>query len=644
MIDRATIGKIMDRADIVDVIGDFISLRKAGTSYKGLCPFHDDKTPSFSVSPSKGVYKCFSCGKAGTVVNFVMEHEQMTYTDALRWLARKYHIEVEEKELTEEEKREQNDRESMFIVNEWAAKYFHETLLNNEEGRAIGLQYFRSRGFRDDIIERFRLGYSPNRREAMTTAARTAGYRAEYLVRTGLSYERDNGELTDRYYNRVIFPWISVSGKVTAFGGRLLDSRTKGVAQKYVNSPDSEIYHKNQELYGIYQAKRSIVKEDRVYMVEGYTDVISMHQCGIENVVANSGTALSVHQIKLLRRFTRNITLLYDGDEAGIHAAMRGTDMLLEEGMNVKVLILPDQEDPDSFARKHSSQDFNAYIEAHQTDFMEFKTALMLKGVKDPIKRSEAINSIVKSISVIPDSIVRATYIKDCAQQIGMAEQTLILQMNKYIREQRDKQKKEMERGQAQEESQAPAPQIVTHHREEDKLERMLAEMIVKHGEEVLFRDVESPEDGTITNINVAQYIYYDLATDDLSFHNSLYNTILEEAFAHSKEEDFKAETFFIHHPEVTVNSFASSLLIDRFQLSPSLQVKQEEETLRAKVQHLLLDFRMDYVEEKLKSLRQQLKSCTGDVEKVMKLMAEIKKNQDMRNIIAKKLGTNIIA
>ena len=445
-IDRATVDRIMDAANIVDVVSEFVSLRKRGTSYKGLCPFHDDTTPSFSVSPSRGVYKCFACGKAGNAVNFIMEHEQMTYVEALRWLANKYHIEIEEREMTDEERRQQNERESMFIVNEWAAKYFQRILHEHEDGRAIGLQYFRSRGFRDDIIERFRLGFCLNQRDAMAKQALGEGFKEEFLLKTGLCGKRDNGQYFDRFGGRVIFPWISVSGKVTAFGGRLLDSRTKGVAQKYVNSPDSDIYHKDHELYGIYQAKKAIVKEDRVYMVEGYTDVIAMHQCGIENVVANSGTALSVFQIKMLRRFTQNITLLYDGDEAGIHAAMRGTDMLLAEGMNIKVLLLPDNEDPDSFARSHTASDFRAYIEAHQTDFMEFKTTVLLKGVDDPIKRSEAISNIVKTISVIKDPIIRATYIKECSLRIGIAEQTLITQMNKFIRSQREEDQKTAER------------------------------------------------------------------------------------------------------------------------------------------------------------------------------------------------------
>ena len=413
MIDKATQDKIKDAANIVEVVSEFVTLHKSGANYKGLCPFHNEKTPSFIVSPARGTCHCFGCGKGGTPVSFIMEHEQLTYPEALRWLANKYHIEIRERELTDNERREQNERESMFIVNEWAASYFNNILHDNPDGVALGLQYFRSRGFRDDIIKKFRLGYDIADRHALAAAARAAGYNEEFLLRTGICYRNDRGELIDRYAGRVMFPWTGISGKIVGFGGRLLDSRTKGVNQKYVNSPDSDIYHKDRELYGIYQAKKAIAREDRVYMVEGYTDVISMHQRGIENVVANSGTALSVHQIHTLHRFTSNITLLYDGDAAGIHAAMRGTDMLLAEGMNLKVLLLPDGDDPDSFARKHTVADFRKYIEEHQTDFMEFKTDLMLKNERDPLKRSEAINSIIKSISLVNDQILRDTYLHD---------------------------------------------------------------------------------------------------------------------------------------------------------------------------------------------------------------------------------------
>ena len=445
MIDRATVDKILDAARIVDVVGEFVTLRKAGVNYKGLCPFHDDRNPSFMVSPAKNICHCFVCGKGGSPAGFLMEHEQMTYPEALRWLAKKYNIEVVEKELTDEERAAQNERESLFVVNEWARDWFHSTLKNDTDGRAIGLQYFRSRGIRDDIIERFQLGYAPQRRDALAQAATAKGYQKDFLLKTGLCIENDRG-IYDRYSGRAIFPWLNVSGKVVAFGGRVLDSRTKGVAQKYVNSPDSDIYHKERELYGIYQAKKAIVKEDRVFMVEGYTDVIAMHQAGIENVVANSGTALSIYQIRMLHRFTSNITLLYDGDEAGIHAAMRGTDMLLAEGMNVKVLLLPDGDDPDSFARKHSTEELKKYIEANQTDFITFKARLTVQDVADPVKRSEGIGGIVRSISVIPDQILRSTYISDFAQRVGIKEQTLIAEMNKYIRANLEEKEKERQR------------------------------------------------------------------------------------------------------------------------------------------------------------------------------------------------------
>ena len=406
MIDKATIDRIMDAANIVDVVSEFVTLRKAGVNYKGLCPFHNEKTPSFVVSPSKGYCHCFSCGKGGNVVGFIMEHEQMTYPEALRWLAKKYNIEIHERELTDDERREENERESLFIINEWALHYFQDNLLNTKKGQAIGMQYFRSRGFRDDTINRFQLGYAMPERDALARTALAKGFKEQYLIDTGLCYRKEDGTLQDRYHGRVIFPVHTVTGRVVAFGGRILENNKK--LAKYVNSPESLIYHKSNELYGIYQAKHAITKNDRCYLVEGYIDVTSMHQSGVENVVASSGTSLTTGQIRLIHRFTSNITVLYDGDAAGIHASIRGIDMLLAEGMNVKVLLLPDGDDPDSFARKHTAQEFRDYIESHQTDFIEFKTNLLLRGVTDPIKRSEAISSIVKSVSVIYKTRSRA--------------------------------------------------------------------------------------------------------------------------------------------------------------------------------------------------------------------------------------------
>ncbi|MCR5270183.1 MAG: DNA primase [Prevotella sp.] len=660
MIDRATIDKIMDAVNIVDVVGEFVTLRKAGVNYKGLCPFHDDKTPSFMVSPSKQICHCFACGEGGNAVNFLMKHEQITYPEALRWLAKKYNIEIQEKELTDEEKKEQSDRESMFIVNEWAMGYFQDVLKNDPDGIAIGKQYFRSRGIRDDIIEKFSLGYALTKRDALALAAQKAGYQPEFLIKTGLCYMKGD-LLVDRYAGRVIFPWLNVSGKVVAFGGRLLDARTKGVQQKYVNSPDSEIYHKERELYGLFQAKKAIAKEDRVYMVEGYTDVIAMHQCGIENVVANSGTALSNFQIRLLRRFTQNITLLYDGDEAGIHAAMRGTDMLLAEGMNIKVLLLPDGDDPDSFARKHTTQEFKDYIEAHQTDFITFKTQLTVENVSDPVKRSEAIGGIVKSISVIPDQILRSTYLSELSQRMGIKEQTLLNSMNGYIRKDIEEKEKERERGRtvdgvsqslSQEQGNLNSLQtnsasqefIGLHSVDEQthEVERLLVRSIIRDGEKVIFEDVET-EDGGTTSLTVAQYIGYDLGQDGLRFHDERYNRILDEAMAHSGDPDFKAEAYFMQHSDVELSSLAARLAIDRHQLGKGFQPKEQKGTLRQHVLHLVLDLRLDIIEKRLKDIQLQLKNVGSDMERAKSLLEEYRDTQQLRDALAKQLGNDLV-
>ena len=643
MIDRATIDKIMDATNIVDVVGEFVTLRKAGVNYKGLCPFHDDTTPSFMVSPSKQICKCFACGEGGTAINFLMKHEQITYPEALRWLAKKYNIEVEEKELTEEERKEQSARESMFIVNEWAMKYFQNILKNDPDGIAIGKQYFRSRGIRDDIIEKFNLGYSLQKRDALALAAQKAGYQSEFLEKTGLCIKGEKG-LHDRYAGRVIFPWFNVSGRVVAFGGRLLDARTKGVQQKYVNSPNSEIYVKENELYGLYQAKKAIAKEDRVYMVEGYTDVIAMHQCGLENVVANSGTALSARQIKLLRRFTQNITLLYDGDEAGIHAAMRGTDMLLAEGMNLQVLLLPDGDDPDSFSRKHSAQEFKAYIEQNATDFISFKTNLTVENVTDPVKRSEAIGGIVKSISLIPDQILRSTYLSELSQRLGIKEQTLINSMNNMIRKDLEDKQKEREREAAKQEPEKPQEFIGLHTVDEQthEVERLLIRTVIRDGEKVIYENVET-DDGEKINLTVAQYIAYDLGQDGLTFHDERYNRILQEAVEHSGEEGFKAETYFMQHPDVEISELAIKLAIDRHQLGKGFQLKERENGLRQNVIHLVLDLRLDIIEKRLKEIQAQLKEAGNDTEKVMALLTELKDTQQIRDAIAKQLGNDLV-
>ena len=447
MIDQSTIDRILDAAQIVDVVSEFVTLRKRGVNYIGLCPFHNEKTPSFSVSPSKGVCKCFSCGKGGNVVHFIMEHEQLSYYEALKWLAKKYNIEIKERELTDAEKQAQSLRESLFVVNQFASEYFQDILYNHIDGQRIGMTYLRSRGFRDDIIRKFQLGYSIDAPDGLARAAAQKGFREEFLEKTGLCYKKDNGTLHDRFWGRVIFPVHTLSGKVVAFGGRVLSSATKNVQMKYVNSPESEIYHKSRELYGMYFAKQAIVRQDCCFLVEGYTDVISMHQSGIENVVSSSGTALTSDQIRLIHRFTNNITLLYDGDGAGIKASLRGIDMLLEEGMNIKVCLLPDGDDPDSFARKHNATDYQAYINAHEVDFIRFKTNLLLEEAgRDPIKRAGLISSIVRSISVIPDAIVRSVYIRECSQLLQMEEKILVEATAKLIGQARETKFKEEQR------------------------------------------------------------------------------------------------------------------------------------------------------------------------------------------------------
>lgn len=657
MIDRATVERILDAAQIVDVVSEFVTLRKRGVNYVGLCPFHDDKTPSFYVSPAKGVCKCFACGEGGSAVHFIMKHEQITYPEALRWLARKYNIEIQERELTDEEKREASERESMFIINEWAKDYFRDIMHNDIDGQAIGKQYFRSRGIRDDIMQKFQLGYALPRRNAMSEEALKKGYKEEFLLKTGLCYKKDNGELVDRYAGRVIFPWFNVSGKVNAFGGRLLDSRTKGVQQKYVNSPESDIYHKDHELYGLYQAKKAMVKEDCVYMVEGYTDVIAMHQCGIENVVANSGTALSVYQIRLLRRFTANVILLYDGDEAGIHAAMRGTDMLLTEGMNIKVLLLPDGDDPDSFSRKHSAEELKEYISSHQTDFIQFKTDLLLRGVSDPVKRSEAISNIIRSVSVIPNQITRDTYLHECSHRLQMSERTLINTMNGFIRGDLEDKAKETERElrRLQNQTQAGRPSgqdagqpagipspVRTAPQQNDEIEQMLIQNIIRHGEETIFEGLET-EDGQTVSLSVAQFVDYDLAQDGLRFTNETYNRILAEAVEHNNDEGFKAETYFMHHPDIQISSLAGDLAINRYQLSRSLEMQHKPETLRQRVVHLVLDFRMTIIKQRLKDIQMQLRQAGSDMERITQLMKEYKDTQLLRDMLARQLGSDVI-
>lgn len=635
----------MDSTKIEEVVSEFVTLKKRGINYIGLCPFHNDSHPSFSVSPTRGICHCFTCGKGGNAINFLMELEQMTYPDALRWLAKKYNIEIQEREMTSEEKQRESERESMFIVNEWAAKYFQDILQNDVDGRAIGMQYFRSRGFRDDIIRKFQLGFALPQRTALFDEAVKKGYNPKYLTATGLCFKVDKDEAgnrsgqdqyLDRFSGRAIFPWTSVSGKIVAFGGRVLDSRTKGVNQKYVNSPDSEIYHKERELYGLYQAKKAIAKEDCVYMVEGYTDVISMHQCGIENVVANSGTALSIHQIRLLHRFTSNIVLLYDGDAAGVHAALRGTDMLLEEEMNVKVLLLPEGDDPDSFARNHTAEDFRKYIEDHQVDFIQFKTDISLRGVTDPVKRSQAINSIVESISKIKNQITRAAYITDCAHRLGVNEAIIVNALNNFVRNGMSEQVKAERRAAGLREPVAgtPQPGLLQGMRGTSPLDKLLevedllVKLIIHYGDKIItVKDVDENE----VQLPVAQYISLDMGGDGFKFHKDLYNQILQEALDHLDEEGFVAETYFTTHSNLEISRIAGMPLGEQEIATASLQLKLSPEKLRQYVFKDLLSFRTHYIAQRIIEVQQEFAKNPTNRE----LLQEFVKLKQMNALVA---------
>lgn len=702
MISQTIIDRIFDAASIEDVVGDYVTLHKAGANMKGLCPFHNDKTPSFMVSPAKGICKCFACGEGGNAVQFIMKIEQVTYVEALKILGGKYGIEVEETELTPEQRQSQNEREAMFAVNEWASKYFHDIMKDDIDGRTFGLNYFRSRGFRDDIIEKFRLGFSLDKRDALYKAAIKKGYKDEFLFKTGLCFKKENEQVIDKYRNRVMFPWFNVSGKVVAFGGRVLDSRTKGVSQKYINSAESAIYSKSRELYGLFQAKRQIAKEDRVFMVEGYTDVLSMHQCGIENVVANSGTALTEGQIRLLHRFTNNITLLYDGDEAGIHAALRGTDMLLAEGMNVKILLLPDGDDPDSYARKHNATEFKEYVDKHQTDFIIFKTNLLLADAgRDPLKKAKLTQDIVYSISVIPEEIVRATYIHECSELLGIEESILLRQTQKdraaaferiqkekeqlKLREKYLKNKEEQQTEQAtnitepsetkqnaevqnspfaspeeeeaflaaiggeppiphEEPSKAQPAVIETKQSREEThligIERMIMTLVVRYGE----RKIPGQENEG-REISIANYVYNELGYDDIQFRSKLYASMLEECVKHTEEPGFSASRFFRNNADIEFSSEAVNLLSERYQLSKGQVMQTEDELAPDYISHMLLDYKFAIIEDLTKQHQEALAdpAILADSERSNQILSDYMKLNETRRRLAKELGERVL-
>lgn len=670
MIDQATIDRIVDAAQIVDVVSDFVTLKKRGVNFVGLCPFHSDKTPSFYVSPAKGLCKCFACGKGGNTVHFIMEHEQMSYPEALRYLAKKYGIEIKERELTSEEKQVQSERESMFIINNFARDYFQNILRNHVDGRSIGMAYLRQRGFRDDIIEKFQLGYCTDSHDALSQEALRKGFKKEYLVKTGLCYETDDHRLRDRFWGRVIFPVHTLSGKVVAFGGRVLSSQTKGVKVKYVNSPESEIYHKSNELYGIFFAKQAIVKQDRCFLVEGYTDVISMHQAGIENVVASSGTALTPGQIRLIHRFTNNITVLYDGDVAGIKASIRGIDMLLEEGMNIKVCLLPDGEDPDSFARKYNATGFQDFIQKNETDFIRFKTNLLLEDAgKDPIKRAELITNLVQSISVIPEAIVRDVYIKECAQLLRLEDKLLVAEVAKRREAQAEKNNKPVSNNaayaapsvppeagempppfppdEAPDNYQSFIPQEGKEGQEFYKYERLIIQMVVRYGEKVMCNVTD--EEGKETPVTVIEYIVNDLKEDELSFHNPLHRRILTEAAEHIHDNGFTAERYFIAHPDAVVSTAATELASERYQLSKYHSKTQklitDEERLYEMIPMLMINFKNAIVAEELKHIMYALQDpeVANNDEKCAATMQRYKEMKEIQSLMAKRLGDRVV-
>ena len=681
MIDSQTIERIQDTAQIVDVVSDFVTLRRRGVNFVGLCPFHDDRTPSFYVSPAKNICKCFACGEGGSSVHFIMKHEQLSYYEALKFLAKKYNIEVVEKELTSEEKQAQSDRDSMFILNEFARDYFVKKLHDDPEGKAIGLSYFKERGFRDDIIKKFQLGYSLEQRDAFSSEAQRAGYRSDYLLKTGLSAGGENNSpLIDRFRGRVIFPVHTLSGKVVAFGGRILKKAEN--TGKYVNSPESEIYSKSRELYGIFFSKSAIVKADKCFLVEGYTDVLSMHQAGIENVVASSGTALTHGQIRMIHRFSENITVLYDGDAAGIKAALRGIDLLLEDGMNVRVVLLPEGEDPDSFARKQSAEEFNRFIEEHEQDFIRFKTHLLLDEVgDDPIKKAGLITNIVQSIALIPDNIKRSVYIQDTATLLSTREDVVIAAVNKIRIRNYEKKKEQHETEESRETAVGTASlpgdtadngsrKILTARNPYEKPERELIRYIIRYGTLPIFvryeKEKQKVEDEEIEvevtiedGPSVIEVIRFDLMRDkfifssEAFFSNTLYRAIFDEACGKVSDESFVCDRYFLTHHDPGISKLATDLISDKYQLSKihakSIGESEDEKSSRLRERNSLdklviratTELKNAHVMQRINEVKKNIE--TADAQQQMELMNELRQLQDLKKVLAKNLGERII-
>ena len=637
----------MNAAQILDVVSDFVTLKKRGVNYVGLCPFHEERTPSFSVSPAKGICKCFSCGKGGNAVNFVMEHEQMSYYEALKYLAKKYNIEVVEKELTAEEVAQRNDRESMLAVNKFAQQYFTSLLFDSSEGRNVGLAYFHERGFRDDVIRKFQLGYSLEQRDAFTVAALSKTYKKEFLVKTGLSIDREGGSPFDRFWGRVMFPVHSLSGNIVAFGGRILKKDDK--TAKYVNSPESEIYHKSNELYGIYFAKQAIVKYERCFLVEGYTDVLAMHQAGIENVVASSGTSLTKGQIRLIHRFTENVTVLYDGDAAGIKASIRGIDMLLEEGLNIKVVLLPQGEDPDSFAKSQDATQFIDYIKKHQTDFIRFKTSLLLdEAGSDPIKRAALIGDIVRSIAIIPDRVIRSVYVKECSTLLETDEKLLYAEIGKYQNGRSFQNSDRVTPVKSNEEA-LPSSEATHPSTACEEEERNIIRYLIRYGERELYSAPDETQQGRSVSVSVARYFLTELAHDHLAFAHPLHVFILKEIETHLDDPSFVAESYFVQHHDPEISRLSSDLVADRYVLSKlytnNPTVVTDSDRLMESVPRAMFEYKNKIVLLSLKEKMLALKHANEEQNEELErsLMNEISQLNYIKSQLSKTLGERII-
>lgn len=647
MIDRATIERILDAAQIVDVVQEFVPLKKRGVNFLGLCPFHNEKTPSFTVSPSKEIFKCFGCGKVGNSVNFVMEHEHLTYPEALKYLAKKYHIEVVEKELTQEELDKQNERESLLVVSSYAARQFTENLFQTDEGITVGLTYFKERGFRQDTLKKFEVGYSYEKRDAFSKKAIDDGYKQDFLVKTGLSIQHED-RFFDRFSGRVMFPIHSLSGQVLGFGGRVLKTDVK--TAKYLNSPESEIYHKGRILYGMFQARKTITREDRCYLVEGYTDVMSLHEAGIENVVASSGTSLTQEQVRLIKRFTQNITILYDGDAAGIKASIRGIDLVLEEGMNVKIVLIPDNEDPDSYSKKLSNEEFIKFLKEHETDFIRFKTQLLLSEANnDPVKRADLIRDVVKSIAVIPEAITRTVYIKECSTVMEISEQVIYHEVNKL------RQHKTF-----QDRNKYPGPenlpvlpsQIVQQLRPEavtSYSEKEIIRLLLKFGS-VEFERSLSKEDGKEEVLSVADYIVREITGDGLLFNDRVCSKIFSDFRFHVEHGLITGDKQFVKHEDPEISSLSADLLADSHELSRIWKDKQtfvetEEMKLKEMVGDAVLKFKSDKIMIIRKEIMTQLEEAVkaNDSEKVLLLQKRYTNLSVALGAISRKLGGRIL-